>query len=74
MADALGPLAALDSQAAAAGLVAVHPAGCSADGGRHGQREGGSPGEGEKRRGGAPGGEGGAERAEEARWEEGEEG
>lgn len=29
MADALGPLPALDSQAASAGLVAVHPAGCS---------------------------------------------
>lgn len=28
MADALGPLPALDSQAASAGLVAVHPAGC----------------------------------------------
>lgn len=28
MADALGPLPALDGQAASAGLVAVHPAGC----------------------------------------------
>lgn len=28
VADALGPLPALDSQAAPAGLVAVHPAGC----------------------------------------------
>lgn len=28
VADALGPLPALDGQAASAGLVAVHPAGC----------------------------------------------
>lgn len=34
MADALGPLPAFDGQAASAGLVAVHPAGCPRNGGR----------------------------------------
>lgn len=82
MADALGPLAALDGQAGAAGLVAVHPAGCGS-GGQWRQREG-PGGEGrsagerggrrERRPGGARGGEGESAGAEEARWEEGEEG
>lgn len=48
MADALGPLAALDGQAAAAGLVAVHPTGWGSGGGQQGQRQGGSAGEREK--------------------------
>lgn len=38
MADALGPLTALDGQAASAGLVAVHPAGCRRS--VHSNREG----------------------------------
>lgn len=76
MADALSPLAALDGQAAATGLVAVHPAGCSGGGSRQGQREGGSAGEGKGvwGSGGAPGGEGGSAGPEEARWEEREKG
>lgn len=42
VADALGPLPALYSQAASAGLVAVHPAGCSrgVHMGGEGQRQG----------------------------------
>lgn len=50
MADALGPLPALDSQAASAGLVAVHPAGCRGsvrlEGG--GRRQGEVTGQGER--------------------------
>lgn len=34
MADALGPLPALDGQASPAGLVAVDPAGCAGEGQR----------------------------------------
>lgn len=43
VADALGPLPALDSQAASAGLVAVHPAGCRQS--VHSEREGWRQGE-----------------------------
>lgn len=71
VADALGPLPALDSQAASAGLVAVHPAGCRrmvhVEG--EGRREGEVTGE-EERTGGSEEREGESPR-EEARGEEG---
>lgn len=40
MADALGPLPALDGQASPAGLVAVDPAGCAEEGRRRGEAVG----------------------------------
>lgn len=71
MADALGPLPALHSQAAPAGLVAVHPAGCTR--GAHvdteGRRQGQVPGEEETVAGSSEGREGESPR-EEARREE----
>lgn len=70
MADALGPLPALDSQAASAGLVAVDPTGChrsvhsAREGCRQGEvtREQGRMSGTEVRKGESPG--------EEVRWEE----
>lgn len=66
MADALGPLPALHSQAAPAGLVAVHPTGCPHTEGR---RQGQVPGEEERVAGPSEGREGESPR-EEARREE----
>lgn len=69
MADALGPLPALNSQAASAGLVAVHPTGCrrSVHVEREGRRQGELPRE-EEMTGGFAEREGESPR-EKARWE-----
>lgn len=69
MADALGPLPALDSQAASAGLVAVHPAGCRRAAEGKGRRQREVTGEEERTRG--PSEREGESPREEARREEG---